>query len=73
MPKNILIVPSRGSQATKLPYIYYTDTSDQIQEWKVSSGATITFSGSTGGGLGIELKPGAAQVNMTGVPINFTN
>ena len=43
MAKNILIVPSRGQQATKQPYIYFTDTSDDIQEWKVGTGATITL------------------------------
>jgi len=72
MPKNILIVPSRGNQPSKLPFIYYTDTSNQTQEWKVSSGATITLSGNTVGGT-IELKPSAGQVNLPTRPINITN
>jgi len=39
MPKNIKIVPSRGSESSKQPYIYFIDSSDQTTEAKVGSGA----------------------------------
>jgi hypothetical protein len=75
MAKNILIVPSRGQQATKQPYIYFTDTSDDIQEWKVGTGATITLSANTGSSI-IEIAQSGFGIKMrcrnsTGSEYNF--
>jgi hypothetical protein len=70
MAKNILIVPSRGQQATKQPYIYFTDTSDDIQEWKVGTGATITLSANTGSSI-IEIAQVNGGLNMRSKPLIF--
>ena len=71
MPKNITIVPSRGSQATKQPYIYFIDASNQTTESKVGSGATLTFSAS-GVSTVIELKPLGGVINVNN-PIDIKN
>ncbi len=68
MPKNIKIVPSRGSESSKQPYIYFIDSSDQTTEAKVGSGATLTFSAS-GVSTVIELKPRGGVVNVNN-PVN---
>ena len=69
MPKNIKIVPSRGSESSKQPYIYFIDSSDQTTEAKVGSGATLTFSAS-GVSTVIELKPRGGVVNVNN-PVNI--
>ena len=69
MPKNIKIVPSRGSEPSKQPYIYFIDSSDQTTEAKVGSGATLTFSAS-GVATVIELKPRGGVVNVNN-PVNI--